>query len=239
MNNFANLGKNLDLSCPWALYEQAIHPFCEERLCSWVVEPLNGWTNLAYIIIGVVIYMTIRKRGDHHLLPFSILAVLVGLGSFGLHATGTQLGSTMDLSAMYFLSSYLIMLQLQVIRPSAKRFFWVGFPALCIFSVVTFLYYKKSALPIFISEVSVWIFLCLCHLYMTRSKPAERLSLKFFVLNALVFAAAFFVWQLDVHKIWCDPQNHWINGHALWHLLNCNCYYLLYRFYSQFRELSS
>lgn len=218
-------------SCPWVSFTQAIQPFCEERICAWVVEPSNGWTNMAYIIVGMIVYFCIRKRGDDHLLPFSILAVLVGFGSFGLHATGTRLGSIMDLSAMYFFSSYLIMIQLRLLKTLSKAQFWVGYLSLCVLSVGLFLYHGKLALPIFVGEIAIWILLLFYHLYITKPRPAQ----KFFILNALVFGAAFFVWQLDVHRVWCDPQNHWFNGHALWHLLNCNCYYLLYRYYGQFR----
>ena len=38
----------------------------------------------------------------------------------------------------------------------------------------------------------------------------------------------------DATRVWCDPGNHWFNGHALWHLLTALVLYLLFQFHSQF-----
>ena len=37
---------------------------------------------------------------------------------------------------------------------------------------------------------------------------------------------------LDVTRVWCDPANHWLQGHALWHLLSAASLYALFRFYA-------
>jgi len=31
--------------------------------------------------------------------------------------------------------------------------------------------------------------------------------------------------------VFCDPSNHWIQGHALWHLLTAASLYAMFRFY--------
>ena len=33
------------------------------------------------------------------------------------------------------------------------------------------------------------------------------------------FGTAFFVWNLDKLNIVCRPDNHFITGHAVWHVL--------------------
>ena len=37
---------------------------------------------------------------------------------------------------------------------------------------------------------------------------------------------------LDVTRVWCDPENHWLQGHAAWHLLSAASLVALYRFYA-------
>ncbi len=64
-------------------------------------------------------------------------------------------------------------------------------------------------------------------------------SIRYRYLGAfyLVFLPAFALWLLDEQKIWCNPDIHWINGHAVWHLLSAVGLYFLYRFYAQFDAL--
>jgi len=49
------------------------------------------------------------------------------------------------------------------------------------------------------------------------------------------FAIAFIFWNLDIHNIVCDPKNHLLTGHAVWHLLNAIAIWYIYRFYEQFK----
>ena len=42
------------------------------------------------------------------------------------------------------------------------------------------------------------------------------------------------LWHLDDANIWCDPDRHWISGHALWHVLNAGAFYAAFRYYRQF-----
>ena len=46
------------------------------------------------------------------------------------------------------------------------------------------------------------------------------------------FSVAFTFWLLDVKKILCWPDNHFLTGHAIWHLLAAAAiwvYFLAYR----------
>jgi hypothetical protein len=62
-----------------------------------------------------------------------------------------------------------------------------------------------------------------------RERPAARYA-PYLVALALISAAALFS-ALDVTRLWCDPANHWVQGHALWHLLSAASLVALYRFY--------
>src|SRR6476659_1787457 len=94
----------MDPACPWAELPPATIAFCERRLCALVAEPSNAWSNLAYLAAGLyLIGRSVRRRGGP-VVAIGVASVLVGLGSFAFHATGTRLGEVLDVSAMYLLS---------------------------------------------------------------------------------------------------------------------------------------
>ena len=37
----------------------------------------------------------------------------------------------------------------------------------------------------------------------------------------------------DVSRVFCDPTNHWLQGHAIWHLLSAASLYVLFVFYRE------
>ena len=63
--------------------------------CSWVVEPANTWSNLAYLVVGVVIYFAARRSPSPQLRFFALqadasLLALVGVPALELSASELQ-----------------------------------------------------------------------------------------------------------------------------------------------------
>ncbi|MEK6554677.1 MAG: ceramidase domain-containing protein, partial [Bdellovibrionota bacterium] len=94
--------------CPWSTLAPATLQWCERQLCSWIREPANTWSNLAYIIIGIMILIECRKAnlGPQRILGF--FAILLGLMSGFYHASGSLIGEIVDLSSMFLISVYII-----------------------------------------------------------------------------------------------------------------------------------
>ena len=49
---------HLSPGCPWYELSELRLPnfdWCEAQRCSYVVEPANAWSNLAYVIVGLVL----------------------------------------------------------------------------------------------------------------------------------------------------------------------------------------
>lgn len=222
-----------DPSCPWAWLKPAFDPFCEKRICGWLTEPANCWTNLAYIVVGLVILYSIQRRGDRHLSPLGWLAIAVGFGSGALHCTSAWIGSLLDLSAMYLLSCYLVTVILMRLVGFSRGFFWGLFGILSTLSIATYVIFHSTALHVFVVEIVLYSILEIGVSIRARPRPQPR----FLIYCGLFFVSSFAVWQLDIHRIWCNPDNHWFNGHGLWHLLNAWCYYCFYRYFGQFSEL--
>ena len=99
-------------SCPWqglAAYGPPNVKWCEERLCAWINEPANAWSNLAYIFVGLFIYFFTdlrTRRGTSagsslglEWFPPTIIAVGVCSGIY--HASNTYITQMLDFFGMY------------------------------------------------------------------------------------------------------------------------------------------
>lgn len=219
------------MSCPWSFLEPAELKFCEERLCGWVVEPANTWSNIGFIISGVLILLAARQSWRTGSVLTGVTAILCGIGSMLFHATGTRLGEVIDVSAMYLISALFVTLNLQRMRSWAGAKTWLFFGALSAGSVAFMLTSGSNGILLFTSQL---VFFGLSEIYMAfhpERYPAVR---KHFYALSLTFGLSCAVWLLDLHRIVCIPDNHILGGHALWHLLNGLALWFYFRYQETF-----
>src|SRR5690606_5856714 len=117
--------------CPWSRFDPGTIAFCERRLCAWIVEPSNTWSNLAYIAVGLYLLWICRDRRHEALSAVGVTAVLVGIGSFAFHATGTFIGEVLDVSAMYLISGLFITFNTRRLFAWSERQLLALYVALC------------------------------------------------------------------------------------------------------------
>ena len=213
--------------CPWQGFAPQIdaRPFCEERLCAWIVEPANTWTNIGYLIVAILIYKS-RNSSPEAIKLFSRASFFLFLGSTLFHATGTVFGKMADVAAMFALSMGILSL-------AVKRLFLLNDRRTEIFYLIgmiislAFLFIFKFGNVLFAGQVfaiiAIEIFL--------QIKGRTELDLKKFAGAIATLLVAFAFWNLDVSRMACDPQNHFINGHGVWHLLAAVAIYLMFRSY--------
>jgi hypothetical protein len=209
--------------CPWSEYTPATIHFCEARLCAWVVEPSNAWSNLGFVIWGIVILATLPRRAP--LVLIGVVSILLGIGSFGLHGTGTRWGELIDVGSMYGLSA------LGVI--SVARRLWGlgsaqvigGFIAIVVVSVAQMIALHNNGIVMFGVQMALAI-LGELHLYRRGDRADGYRDLK---LVVACFLTAFLIWNLDKSGVLCDPDNHLVTGHAVWHVLTATSVYFFAR----------
>lgn len=219
--------------CPWTQFSQAPADFCEASLCAAIRQPGNTWSNIGFLLVGFWILHCARKEGQGHLKGVGYISLVTGVGSAAFHATETFWGEFLDYSGMYLGASYMLAVNFRRWRGWGKGavflLFWgsFGLSLLVLMSRSPYVrsFYVAEALLAGVAEI---------FLYASRKR-----SIRYFYLGAFyaVFLPAFTLWLLDVSKVMCHPDNHWLSGHALWHLLNASAFYCLYRFYTQFEEL--
>lgn len=199
--------------CPWSEYTPATIAFCERRLCAWIVEPSNAWSNLAYIAVGVWILWRRRERVTA-LTAIGVASVVLGIGSFSFHATGVRVFEVVDVSSMYLISGLALTFALQ------RWLRWSDGGAIAFF-VATVL--GSSLLMIAAGNDGIAMFsvqtLTAVGLEI-RLRDRTPPGVGWWLLSAsAVTALALVIWLLDVHGLVCDPDNHFVTGHAVWHVL--------------------
>jgi hypothetical protein len=66
----------------WVGWEEANMHFNETQVSGWITQPANTWTNLAYLVVGVIIFFIVRSTGKrNYLMLIPISAILVGITS--------------------------------------------------------------------------------------------------------------------------------------------------------------
>jgi hypothetical protein len=219
--------------CPWSGWTPPNVDWCEEELCGWIVNPADTWSNLAYVAFGLLMWWIARQDPDRRRALFGPASVLVGAFSFAYHASYTYFLQFFDFVGMFVFC-------FTVISVNAVRLRWVdlrGQLPVFVGGVVVFSLavpvLSETTLPIQ-SLVAILIATILSQeavLYsrVRQSPHAPRYATFALAIGLLTGGAAASL--ADVTRTWCDPQNHWLQGHALWHILTAASLYALFTFY--------
>lgn len=215
--------------CPWDRLTPGTVRFCEDRLCAWVAEPSNAWSSLAYILVGVWLMATHARRArDARLWAVAAAEVLIGVGSFAFHGTGSFAGEFLDQAGMFMLSCLILAFAAgKARRLSASRTAWL-YGGSTVASSLSLLVIAPAGIPLFavqlvaglLWEVAQW------------RRAADKGPYRWLFAGIGVFLGSFAIWTLDITRVACRPDNHLVTGHAVWHVLNAISIERLYRFYA-------
>ncbi len=212
--------------CPWDGFAPATISFCEARLCAVVAEPANALTSLSKTLVGLWLIPRCWRSSQRALWAVAIAALLQGPFGFALHATGTFWGEVLDVSGMFLISATVLSFSL------ARRFSWTStqliarWLTLVVVSVAILLLIPPSGIALFAAQVIAWLGL------EVRSSPRSPESRRWLSWLIGCFLAGFAFWIADKTRLVCDPNNHFINGHAIWHLATSACLALFFEYES-------
>jgi len=209
--------------------QPATMKFCEENLNSWISQPANAFSNIVYVLVGLFLLIYYRKNKNNVMQILPIMAILVGITSFLYHASFSFFFQVFDLASMFLLSSFLVVFNLK--RLGVVKNFFVSFYLVLLVQIVLLLIIREKSGE-FIFGILVVFSIILEIILAFRSK---NIIYRDYLFAILTFAVAWSIWLLDINRIVCDPANHIINGHALWHIINSFSILFLYRFYRQFK----
>ena len=219
------------MNCPWSNWEPPALTFCEEALCAWIKTPANAWSNLSFLIVGIVIYYLERKNKDRSLAGYGLMAIAIGLLSFFYHASLTRYGEICDLASMFLIGIFLgrtNMERMGWLTPAQGRIFsWVG----NILSTSLLFWIKALGAPLFFVQC---MFALALEVILSRTGRGAA-TYRYFKWGFYSWITAQTIWFLDLKKIVCYPTVHWIQGHAIWHLLMSGLTWFIYKHYAQMK----
>ena len=226
--------------CPWSGFTPPNVDWCEEELCGWIVNPADTWSNLAYVLFGVAMWIQARgispAAGGPTLRLFGPASVVVGACSFAYHASYTYLLQFFDFVGMFLFCFTLI-------AANARRLGWVA-PEQAWKLLVVGTLLSSAAVPI-VSETVVpiqsMVAVLIAVILAQEAWIARRIAIgadgsrrdyRLFFAALALLAAAGAASLADVTRTFCDPTNHWVQGHALWHVLSAASLYAMFRFHA-------
>ncbi len=211
----------------------ATHCFCEiPRAGQLILQPANSWSSFGFVLVGAWVMLTAGRRDAASpftglpALWFGITAIVIGVGSFLLHATLTLWGQFWDVVGMYLFSAFTLSWAFRRWRALGDGASVALYLALCTI-LIGFL--------ITIPETRRWLFAVVLVadivIELTFARPRRPgVQLHWYLWGIALQATAFAIWILDLTRTWCDGASL-IQGHAVWHLLNAAALWTAYRYF--------
>ena len=227
----------LEPGCPWYELSSLALPnvkWCEAARCSWIVEPANTWSNLAFLVLALFLWRRSRGR-DPRLAWFAPAAAFLGAASFIYHASYTFFFQFFDFMGMFVYLGIPLTInaeRLGLLGPEARaRALGWGVGLGCLLVLVLY----RAGIPIQGIVLAATLTVIGSELRLMRTALRAR-DYRFFYLMVAVMALASTLSMLDVSRVLCDPDNHLLQGHASWHLLSALGMAAGYLFYERLLE---
>ena len=209
----------LEPGCPWEPFSSIWLPnvrWCEAQLCSVVVEPANTWSNLAYVLAGLALLWLGARRGERTLRVFGLAEIAVGACSFVYHMSFSGILQVLDFLGMYVFTNLLIGLNAVRLGVLSPRRFVPLYAASVVALTALTVALRFTRFPIQGIVFAAIVAIVATELVQRAPAGADR-RLFAASLATLVVAAGFSA--ADVTGAFCDPHDHVVQGHAIWHVL--------------------
>lgn len=215
--------------------------FCERLRPGVIRQPINTWSNLAFISVGVmVLAVTVRdftfvplKRVNlmrtNCLYPiiYGAVTILIGIGSTLYHSSLAFIWQTVDVTSIYLLVSFMLLYNVSRMRRMRSGVFGGGY---LLANLVTG--YAVIEWPVTRRYIVVLLILAVlvCEVIVCE-KRRPRADKRFFAAALVSLGLACVSWILDITRAICSPDSL-LQAHALWHVfmaLTTGFVYFYYR----------
>ena len=209
--------------------------FCESLRDGFIRQPINTYSNLAYVLVGLLILAHARHSDARanwmssqraYPIVFGGATVAIGVGSFFYHASLTFLGQWLDLMGMYLFAGFALLYNLARLRPMRGTTFALGYVAMN--AMLGYLLIVNPFVRRQVFAGMIWVVLALEALVLLVERP--RMKTRYLIGALVSLIVAYGVWMLDESRVWCDPTSV-LQGHALWHFATAAAAGLLYLYY--------
>jgi hypothetical protein len=219
--------------------------YCEAIGPGIAAQPTNAWSNVGFVVIGLLVLADARRRNGAGRMAhdpraawlYGAVAVFLGVGSFAFHGSMRAWGGYIDLLSMHAFIAFVLAYDLdRVHRWSFSRFAGWFAGLLALFAVLLLVVPPEHGKTLFAVLVVV-VLLAEAAVSYPALRPWSDIELDprrmpWFWTGLGLFAAANVIWNLSrTGGPWCDPESL-LQGHAVWHLLTAasvGTFYLYFR----------
>lgn len=194
--------------------------YCEPIRDGLIARPFYAMSNIAFLIVGILILAKGKKTALSKAFGYSM--ILVGLFSFFYDSTYSYLFQIFDVAGMYIFITLLILLNLK--RLKMVKSLWWRWPLVAI-ALFIFYFFKGEAGNIIFGLFVIFV---LASEWFVK----EKYSRKYWIIGVSLFLLGFVVWIFDATKIFCLPSGI-VNGRGVFHVLESIAVYFMYKHYSQ------
>lgn len=212
--------------------------FCEALGTGPIRQPINTWSNLAFVWVGLFIAVSATpdrplRRSDALLLAFACVGI--GLGSWFYHASLTFVGQWLDVMSMYLLGTFMVLhaaigilsgAQRSRRMPKDSRAFTVSYIVINLALGVLLIVWPEARRYVFGGLIAAALML---EAILHRRKQTA-LQARWLIGALAVYVVAQVIWTLDLNHLVCDPTSV-VQGHAMWHGLTALSAGLVYVYY--------
>ena len=190
--------------------------YCERIDSSFWSEPLNAITNIAFLIVALILLL--NYKNNNLAKNCAYLIICIGIGSFLFHTIPTRITGMMDTFSIALLVIYYIYNvnpSIFRIHPYYSILIVIIFPLICIVfgSVLKNSFLGSSA---FYIPILVYLALIATILWI-RDNPVK----KGMIITTLVFTLSICMRILDLKICHIVP----FGSHFMWHILNASTIY--------------
>lgn len=220
--------------------------FCEATHPGFIKQPVNTWSNLGFIIVGLfAAWQIVQGRFAHkrNVLTRTVfypaflcsLMVWLGPGSMAMHASTADVGGLLDMCSMYLVSTFLL-------AYAIVRLFKLGHGAFITIYIagfavsMFFFYYNVRLFDNDLGQMLLLIFI----IYLFAGGIMELLIIlrhrgravwQWGLFSTIAMGMAFAIWNLGITgRPYCHPDSL-LQYHGVWHILNALAVYSLFRYY--------
>lgn len=223
-------------SCPWySITESQGAPnikWCENTLCQWISEPANTWSNLGYMIVGLLItYLAFKKKENFNLKQYGPIIFFMGAMSFFYHLSNFYGSQILDFVGMFFFVGWAMgmnLIRLEKLKENRLLVF-----NLILGTALTVILHGMYVTGIKFQAIVLFagIFIIVTEIMAQKKNPSEY---KWIVISVALLIVAFGFSISDGQRLWCHPDEHgWFSqGHALWHWTASLAMFTIYKHYS-------
>lgn len=207
--------------------------WCEQTLCNVISEPANTWSNLALLAFGLLIYKMAKSSRSSALkwIPFAFL--FMAAASFFYHASNFYISQVFDFLGIYLLIHWLLALNLiraRIFKTKGALIFYAAFIVMNSLALhLMYLFHYKFQVLVAFAGVLIFV-----TEFWARKKGSTPSQTIWFKLSAgtIIIAQSFSL--VDLTRVMCEPSNHLVQGHAIWHILSGLSLFFYFKHIRQF-----